>query len=190
MKFTPIYIVLCGSIGFTSCFGQSAHCTGVDSDWAMRIDSPSKDSLDQLCSVDIKDIVRIQKDSLNPCDLYYYQGQLLTGWGCEIIPNHPHKFRFEGFEKGRMIWRVSYYDNGQIDGDFRMKDCKNYGPSRMWLYNGDLYIDEFYAAPGIKHGVQRQWHSNGVLARESLYDNGTQIQQKTYDRNGILIATH
>ena len=86
-----------------------------------------------------------------------------------------------------MIRRTAYYDNGQIDSDFRQKDCKNYGPSRMWLYDGNLYIDEFYIAPGIRHGIQRQFHANGTLARETKMDNGKVIYQKQFDYEGNQI---
>lgn len=156
--------------------------------WALKMEYPTKDSLDQFCGVEIKEVQRIQKKHSDGCDLYYYKDTLYTGWACEIIPDNRHKYRYEQFENGKMIRRISYYDNGQIDADFRMKNCKNYGPSRMWLYNGEMYIDEFYIAPGIKHGTQKQWHSNGVLAKESHFLNGSLLYEKYFDRKGSPIS--
>jgi hypothetical protein len=182
-----VYIIFPVLIAFNSCKGQENQPEKEEVDWALQLDYPTKDSLDKFCNVGIKEIQRIQKDALDGCDLYYFKEALYTGWACEIIPNNRHKYRYEQFKNGRMIRRISYYDNGKIDGDFRMKNCKNYGPSRMWLYNGNMYIDEFYISPGIKHGIQKQWHDNGALAKESRFDNGKLIYQKKFNRNGSLI---
>ena len=157
-------------------------------DLALQLDTPRKDSLDKCCNIEIKEMIRKQKDSLNGCDLYYFQNELYTGWACEIIPDYRHKYRYEQFVNGKMIRRIGYYDNGQLDADFRMKNCKNYGPSRMWLYDGKMYIDEFYIAPGVKHGIQKRWYDNGVLAKESKVENGKIVYEKKYDRSGNFIT--
>ncbi len=157
-------------------------------EWALKLDTPQKDSLDRWCSNEIVDIVRKLKDSLNGCDLYYLKGSLYTGWACEVIPDNVHKYRYEQFENGKMIRRIAYYDNGQLDADFRMKNCKNFGPSRMWMRDGKMYIDNYYISPGIMHGFQKRWYDNGVLAKESNFDAGKLIYEKAYDRNGVLVT--
>jgi hypothetical protein len=157
-------------------------------DWAMQMSTPSRDSLDKYCALEIKYIERRQKNNLNECDLYYLNERLYSGWACAIIAGNRHKYRYEQFDSGKMIRRIAYYDNGQVDADFRMKSCKNYGPSRMWLYDGKMYIDEFYISPGVKHGIQKQWHDNGVLARESKFEKGKLLFEKRFDRNGKEIS--
>lgn len=148
--------------------------------------SPPKDSLDAWCTLDAELLERIVKHDTIHCDLYYLNGELFTGWACLTLEG-PHKFRYGQYVNGKMIRRIAYYDNGQIDGDFRLKDCKNYGPSRMWLYNGKPYIDEYYNPEGVKQGIQKQWHDNGNLAREAKYVNDSLIYEKRYNRQGVLV---
>jgi antitoxin component YwqK of YwqJK toxin-antitoxin module len=120
--------------------------------------------------------------------MYYLTGNPYSGWSCSILSNNIHRYRYEQYENGVMIRRIGYYDNGNIDADFRMKNCKNYGPSRMWRYESGMYIDEFYSEPGVPNGIHRRWHDNGMLAREALYENGILLTEKEFDRNGKLIT--
>jgi antitoxin component YwqK of YwqJK toxin-antitoxin module len=46
---------------------------------------------------------------------------------------------------------------------------------------------QYYDPPGVKKGIQKQWHDNGVLARESKYEYGKLFYQKKFDRKGLLI---
>ena len=85
-----------------------------------------------------------------------------------------------------MVWRIGYYVTGKIDVDFRIKNCKNYGPSRMWFEEGGMYLDEFFIKPGIKHGIHRRWYDNQTLAREAKYNMGNLLYEKEYKRNGKL----
>lgn len=183
-------ILLSLLIGFASCHAQSPHADTVTrfSDWRLDPYSPALDTLKSRCSISSETLTRVQKNDTVHCDLYYLNGKLFTGWACEIFRENKHTFRFELYEAGMMIRRIGYYDNGRLDFDFRMKDCKNYGPSRMWLYDDGMYLDEFYAEPGVKHGIHKRWHNNGILAREAKYDNGVPQYDKVYDRAGQLIS--
>ncbi len=181
--------VLCTVLMMVACQGQSSLDSSGSGEWEMDPSTPSQDSLDSWCTTELGHLTRlsVSGEASTDCAVYHLNGEPFTGWACEVLAENSHKFRYERFESGRRIWRIGYYDNGQIDADFRMRDCQNYGPSRMWLSDGGMYIDEFYSKPGIKHGIHRRWHGNGVLAREVKYQNGLLVYEKQFDQEGNLL---
>lgn len=150
--------------------------------------TPPRDSLEIWCTVEADLLTRVRKEQQDGCDLYYLGDVLYTGWACQMYAGTEHKYRYTQFEQGKLVWQIGYYDSGQLDADFRMQDCKNSGSSRMWLADGSLYIDEYYSPPGIKQGVQKQWHANTVLAREAEYESGKLVYEERYDTSGNLIG--
>ena len=70
-----------------------------------------------------------------------------------------------------------------------MKDGKSLGSSRMWSEDGNPYIDEYFIEPGLAHGIQKRWHANRVLARETFFEYGKMIYELLYNEAGNLIET-
>lgn len=180
-----ILVLIISIAVFSSCNGQmnenQIHPT---EEWELALSTPTKDSLDGWCQVHADSLVRIHLSDISSCEVYFLQEKTFTGWACSVLPDNRHKYRYEQFENGIMIRRIGYYDNGQVDADFRLRNCQNYGPSRMWLYHGGLYIDEYFSKPGVKHGVHKRWYANGQLAREAKYEDGSLIYERLFDSTG------
>ncbi len=69
-----------------------------------------------------------------------------------------------------------------------MKDGKSLGSERMWKQDGTPYISHFYSEPGVVHGIQERYFSNGILARNAKYNNGTLIYEIFYNRIGDIVS--
>ena len=171
----------------TTCVCQTERPSSPQIDRASGLETPSKAYLDSVCIIDAEKLQRVQKSSSEDCDRYYLDGNPFTGWACSILSDNQHKFRYELFEEGKMTWRIGYYDNGQRDADFRLEDCKNYGPSRMWHRDGSMYLDQFFSSPGVPHGNHKRWHQNNALAWEAQYKYGDLLYEKHYNPEGIEI---
>jgi hypothetical protein len=153
-------------------------------EWQLELLTIKKDSLDKLCTIHSDKLIRVAKSATSMCDKYYYRDKVFSGWACSVLHDNKHRYRYELYEAGIMVRRIGYYDNGLVDVDFRMKDCENYGPSRMWRDDGGMYIDEYYSEPGVKDGLHKRWHNNGVIAREAKYEKGMMIYEKLFDSSG------
>lgn len=165
-------------------------CSGskVQSDSAFNPHTPLQDSLVKWFTVNADSLDRSIAANENECDLYYLGGDLFAGWAQQVFEDTDHRYRYLKFEEGKMVWQIGYYSNGTLGHDFRMKNCANYGPSRMWRADGTPYIEGFYSPPGVKHGIQRRWFDNGVLAMEAEYDHGSLKYEKTYDEAGNPVS--
>ena len=160
----------------------------VNSNWEARHPyTPSLDSLLNWCSLDASKLHRSGPDGSQQLIIYTLESEPFTGWACTTDHGDSHKYRFTEYEHGQLIWQLGYFANGQLDHDFRMKDGSSIGSERMWRENGDPYIDHFYSAPGIMHGIQLRWYADSVLAREAVFDHGILISEKLFDKQGMLL---
>ena len=151
--------------------------------------TPPQDSLDQICSIAYDSLQRIPKSHPDSSDLYLLRKARFSGWACHIFSDTEHKFRYTQYDGGVLIWQIGYYANGQLDHDFRMRQGKSMGSERMWRGDGHPYIDYYYSAPGVPHGIHRRWHTNNMLAREALFEHGLLIYEHLYDQNGKLLES-
>lgn len=149
--------------------------------------TPSRDSLEQLCQVELEWLHRVQKQEPEGMDLYYLADSLYSGWACHYNPDHDHQFRYAQYIQGQLVWQIGYYANGVLDHDFRIHHGKSSGSERMWMADGSPYIDYYYSPVGVKHDYHRRWHSNHQLAREALYYHGVLIYEHVFDPEGNLI---
>ena len=143
-----------------------------------------KDSLDVYCSINIQQLKRVVKTDTNRYDKYLLNNDLFTGWACQVFNDIEHQYRYMLIQDGQLVRQIGYFENGQLDHDFRIKNGKNQGSSRMWRSDGLPYIEEYYNQFGNMDGIQKRWHAGKVLAREALYKNGTLIYDICYDQNG------
>ena len=90
-------------------------------------------------------------------------------------------------DDGLVVWQVGYYDTGEIDHDFHMKNGFNMGSQRMWNKGGGLYIDTYFLEGGIQHGPQKRWYGNGQLAMDAFFRNGTPIYEVLFDTDGTVV---
>ena len=152
--------------------------------------TPPLDSLLSICTQDLKELDRIVRTSADGSDTYLIDRKTpFTGWACQDDHPNSHRYRFAYITDGKLQWQIGYYAGGQLDHDFRLKDGRSMGSERMWKENGQPYIDQYYSSPGKMHGIQRRWHNRNILAREALFEHGTMIYEKLYDKGGRLIET-
>lgn len=132
------------------------------------------------------EIKNIKSEGHKIIKYHYYEGDLYNGWAKMIFDNS-HKYRFVKIENGLITWQIGYFDDGNIDHDFHMKNGINLGSQRMWTAKDMLYIQNFFVNDGKLHGIQKRWHSNGNLAYEANYDYGKLLSEISYDLNGVII---
>ncbi|MDX1478867.1 MAG: hypothetical protein R3301_14235 [Saprospiraceae bacterium] len=149
---------------------------------------PPQDSLATICEIPLQTLTR--KIAAGPAqqDLYLDDDKLFTGWACQVFPDSEHRYRYVQVVKGEITRQIGYYTNGQLDHDFHLSDGKSIGYERMWMADGHPYIRYYYSAPGVMHGLQRRWHTNGKIAWEAHYDHGRELSSRQYDRAGRLLA--
>ena len=147
---------------------------------------PSQEVLDQLVSVPYQSL-EVREDRSNPqkrIRTYYLDGELFSGWSKQIFLDSDHRYRYVKYENGIAVWQLGFYDNGNPDVDFHMKDAYNCGSQRMWLKEGSLYVDSYFLEGGIPHGKQMRWHFNGALARDALFNQGEVVYEVLFDQEG------
>ena len=150
---------------------------------------PSLDSLRSWSNTLAQHLEKKTKNDENPWDEYSLNNQKFSGWAFEEFPETNHKFRFTLYIDGQMVRQIGYYDQGQIDHDFNMKDGQSLGSEKMWKEDGHLYIDHFYSEPGKMHGLQLRYHDNHKIARKALFEDGNRIFEIKYDRMGNILET-
>ena len=57
--------------------------------------------------------------------------------------------------------------------------------SWMLRYNNQKFEGSY--KNGLLHGKSKIWHQNGILAQETIYENGVIISKTSWDENGIKI---
>lgn len=116
--------------------------------------------------------------------IYYKDGELFSGWIFMEFPGNEHCCRYILLEKGLPLWQIGYFDNGQLDHDFHLKNGKDIGHQRMWHRDGTPYIDHFKNEAGNMEGKQWRWHPNGQVWWEAEYVKGELFSEKHFDANG------
>lgn len=130
----------------------------------------------------------IKDDDLNVVDgKSYLEDELFSGWTAQIFKDNPHRYRYTMYNKGKKVWQIGYFENGQLDHDFHVFQDKNKGSQRMWREDGSPYIDNFFLEGGILHGIQKRWYSNHRLAMESKYEHGVQLYKKEFNKSGHMM---
>lgn len=120
---------------------------------------------------------------------YTLKNQPYSGWALQLFENNEHKYRYMKFEQGLTVWQIGYYDNGDLDLDFHLKDGVNCGSQRMWRKHGAKYIDTYMAEGGKQEGIQLRWHANNILAREAMFDNGKAVYEVLFNTQGAVTKT-
>ena len=118
------------------------------------------------------------------------------------------------YADGILISWESFHDNGSVNfkkeyidgslhgtyGEFWSDGVKDYEytykmgykvSKRKYLYDGKLMLEENYDIDGVKHGVQKTYHSPyGTLKTEVTYKHGTRTGlYKEYDKKEVLKKT-
>lgn len=112
---------------------------------------------------------------------------LFNGWTKQLFEDNEHRFRYTHFKDGFAVWQIGYFDNGELDHDFHMKNGMNFGSSRMWQKGGCLYISTHFKKGGINHGHAYAWHENCVLSRDALYDKDRIVYEIKFDTDGEIV---
>lgn len=145
--------------------------------------TPTQQQLDAVnpISIELLNITYIKENAINP-KIYTLDSLPFSGWTIQIFHDSDHKFRYVLLQSGLPEWQIGFYDNGDLDHDFHMKNGQNKGSQRMWRKNGIRYIDTYFKEGGIQHGEQFRWDNNDNLIWEAIYNNGILISESHYDR--------
>ena len=146
----------------------------------------SRAQLEALCKVDLSEIERVKNTTPGEVNKFYFNGELYSGWACSNNMDDKHKYRYSEYIDGIMVRQIGYFDNGQVDHDFRMNKGRSVGQQRMWMRDGHLYVDNNYNEFGEMHGPQLRWYKNHQLARDGYYENGKMIYDIEYDQSGSV----
>lgn len=79
----------------------------------------------------------------------------------------------------------TFYPNGQLKWEARIKNEKPVGMVRHWYENGALERECPYDDDGREHGIVRDWNKEGKLLSECKWEHGTGIS-KSWFENGSL----
>jgi antitoxin component YwqK of YwqJK toxin-antitoxin module len=80
-------------------------------------------------------------------------------------------------------------DEGWIETESEYREGVLWGTSRGW-FGPDRLAYEHRNISGLQGGVGREWHENGRLAAEELYEHGIRLRGKRWDREGNLIEDY
>jgi antitoxin component YwqK of YwqJK toxin-antitoxin module len=85
---------------------------------------------------------------------------------------------------------VAYFlaKDGQLMYECEYRDGRKWGRAWEKYVNGTLYLERHYF-DGLLHGEQREWHEDGRLAEEGLWEFGICLSSKKYDQEGVLQST-
>lgn len=153
--------------------------------------TPSQVALDALKPIEFHKLkeLRVETSKGSFYRKYELESELYNGWALLIYKVNEHKYRYMKIEKGLVVWQIGFYDNGDLDLDFRGKDGVNYGIQRMWRKGGSKYIDTYFLEGAIQHGMQYRWAENNTLAEESKYENGSLIYRLQFDQHQKVIKS-
>jgi hypothetical protein len=151
--------------------------------------SPSIDSLKNGCSMSFSDLEVSHKTADRNYDSFSFQNSAFSGWACQTFEGKARKYKFNHFKNGKSIRQVAYFVNGAIESDNYLDWSQGFASERSWMANGKPFTENYYSSPATRHGLQRKWFSNGLLAKETLYDNGLIIYELEYNREGELIIS-
>jgi hypothetical protein len=140
-----------------ACSGQQADLENISRE--RNPITPSQVELDALKPIEFNKLkeLRVETSKGSFYRKYELESELYNGWALLIYKANEHKYRYMKIEKGLVVWQIGYYDNGDLDLDFRGKDGVNYGIQRMWRKGGTKYIDTYFLEGAIQHGMQYRW---------------------------------
>lgn len=176
-----LFIILCSQ----TCIGQKNDTTTSEVEINRIPYTPTQDSLKIWSKTNGDFLTKLNRTDSIPFDRYYLDKILFNGWAYEIFPDNRHKYRYSNYVEGERVWQITYYDSGTLSSDFRTKFGVN-GSSRMWHFDGSLYIDTYYNYNGVPNGLQMGWYKNGEVSRKALFENGNLIYEFLYEPNGLL----
>ncbi len=79
-------------------------------------------------------------------------------------------------------------EGGVLSVDHTLNEVKN-GLQWKWSIDQGLMIEEASYSKGMKHGVCRAWHNNGVLSMEEFWKHGVQQgPARAYHINGMALS--
>ena len=95
--------------------------------------TPKQDRLEPWVKVNFQELAENLDtlDSGKVVRVYSRDGNLFSGWAKQIFEVNEHRFRCMYFQEGLVEWQIGYFDNGDLDHDFHMKDGNNFGSQRM-----------------------------------------------------------
>ena len=100
-------------------------------------------------------------------------------WTGMTEPRGTHRWRYQRYEDGWLVEQVGFYDQGQIDHHFHMKqDGRNVGSQRMWYPDGAPYLEQFHDENGALHGPQMRWSRKGILDLNLLFEHGQALDDE------------
>ena len=79
---------------------------------------------------------------------------------------------------------IQLHPNGELAGEFYVKEGRRDGLQRTWYKNGQLW-SECSFSNGKKNGLYRQWYETGELKSEVLIINGSIEESKFWDKSGV-----
>ena len=152
--------------------------------------TPSKESLESLNLLPFEALnIEINNIEGGKHIKIYKKGSLLfNGWTIQLFKGNEHRFRYTHYTNGLADWQIGYFDNGELDHDFHMKDGVNCGSARMWQKGGCPYIDTYFLEGGIGDGPAYAWHVNCSLSRDALFDNDKLLYEVKFDAEGKIVA--
>jgi antitoxin component YwqK of YwqJK toxin-antitoxin module len=79
-----------------------------------------------------------------------------------------------------------HFRNGNLEAEEEYKDGLLSGFKRTWYLSVQLQLEAECDWGGF-HGKLREWHENGQLAREAVYEYGIRIHATRWDTLGIVV---
>ena len=175
----------------TSCHGQVVD-KNLDVPYGHTPATPSKESLDMLNLIPFEALnIEMRKSKGgNQIRIYTKDNMLFDGWTIQLFKDNEHRFRYTHYANGLADWQIGYFDNGELDHDFHMKNGMNCGSARMWQKGGCLYIDTYFLEGGINDGPAYAWYENCVLSRDALFDKDRMVYEVKFDREGNIVEKY
>lgn len=105
----------------------------------------------------------------------------------------------EWYENGNLGKKSAYIDgelngkttkwreNGDLMSEGNYLDDKRHGAYRSYYENGQIRTNNNYKN-GLQHGPQKKWYENGQLFKFANYSEGTLLDYRAWDENGLPIV--
>ncbi len=181
------WVLLIFLIVVTSCRGQSSGLPA-EVPYHRHPETPPQELLEKVSTLNAEKLKtkQLEGEAGRRVNFYYLEGIPFSGWAYQLFEGNKHRYRYTKFEEGLPVWQIGYFDNGQLDHDFHMKDGRNMGSARMWMRDGKPYIDTYFLEQGLMDGPQQRWHSNGQLARDAWFIRDSLVYEVLFDRDGVI----
>ena len=94
------------------------------------------------------------------------------------------------FLKRNIEIKEKYYENGQIECRYEVKNGERHGLYEGWYDNGQI-MTRGYEKNGKLHGLHTSWDANGVISITQPFKNGKMHGVgRTFHENGNLWMVH